>query len=144
MTYQAIDIAKYIITSCNNKDLPVSNLKLQKMLYYAWIDYYKATGTHLFDNEICAWKFGPVVPDVYYEFCSFAGNAITREYNVALDVSDQKILDDTISKYIDMPVYTLVAQTHKEGGPWDTIFANGAGASNPIPFSLIAEMECVE
>ena len=68
MTYSAVDIAKYIVSYCSGKHRPVSNLKLQKMLYYTWIDYYKKTGTALFFNEICAWQLGPVVPDAYYEF----------------------------------------------------------------------------
>ena len=54
MTYTAVDIAKYIVSYCSGKHRPVSNLKLQKMLYYTWIDYYKKTGTALFFNEICA------------------------------------------------------------------------------------------
>ena len=47
MTYTAVDIAKYIVSYCSGKNRPVSNLKLQKMLYYTWIDYYKETGTAL-------------------------------------------------------------------------------------------------
>ena len=47
MTYTAVDIAKYIVSYCSGKHRPVSNLKLQKMLYYTWIDYYKKTGTAL-------------------------------------------------------------------------------------------------
>ena len=43
MTYSAVDIAKYIVSYCSGKHRPVSNLKLQKMLYYTWIDYYKKT-----------------------------------------------------------------------------------------------------
>ena len=41
MTYTASDIAKYIVSYCFRKRKPVSNLKLQKMLYYMWIEYYK-------------------------------------------------------------------------------------------------------
>lgn len=51
MTYSAVDIAKYIVSYCSGKHRPVSNLKLQKMLYYTWIDYYKKTGTALFSMK---------------------------------------------------------------------------------------------
>ena len=36
MLYTAIDIAKYIVSYCSNKKQPISNLKLQKILYYAF------------------------------------------------------------------------------------------------------------
>ena len=31
--YNALDIAKYIITKCNKDGFPISNLQLQKILY---------------------------------------------------------------------------------------------------------------
>ena len=41
MTYTAKNIAHYIVTYCEKKNRPVSNLKLQKMLYFLWIEYFK-------------------------------------------------------------------------------------------------------
>lgn len=74
-----------IVSYCSNKKQPISNLKLQKILYYAWIDYYKRTGNALFLNDICAWQLGPVIPDVYYEFCSYAGTPIFESFDVSID-----------------------------------------------------------
>ena len=89
MVYTAVDIAKYIVSYCAHRQRPISNLKLQKMLYYTWIDYYKKTNNALFLNDICAWQLGPVVPDVYYEFCSYAGTPISVTFNVSFaDPSD--------------------------------------------------------
>ena len=91
MTYTASDIARYIVSYCFRKRKPVSNLKLQKMLYYMWIEYYKKTKKSLFNDDICAWQFGPVIPDIYYAFCVYAGRPITKEYWIALD-------DDVLGK----------------------------------------------
>ena len=60
MSYTALEIAKYIISTCSKKNRPISNLKLQKLLYFAWIYYYTKTGNGLFHDDICAWQFGPV------------------------------------------------------------------------------------
>ena len=69
--YSAMNIAQYIVNYAVQHGSPVSNLKLQKMLYYIWIDYYINTGNELFmDVNFCAWQLGPVVPDAYYLFCS--------------------------------------------------------------------------
>ena len=55
MSYSAVDVAKYIVTYSNRQNKPVSNLKLQKILYFTWIDYFKQTKSHLFEDHICAW-----------------------------------------------------------------------------------------
>ena len=67
-------MAKYIISRCSELRNPVSNLKLQKMLYFIWIEFYKHTGRMLFLDDICAWQLGPAVPIVYYEFCQYPEN----------------------------------------------------------------------
>lgn len=142
MTYTASDIAKYIVSYCFRKRKPVSNLKLQKMLYYMWIEYYKKTKKSLFNDDICAWQFGPVIPDIYYAFCAYAGRPITKEYWIALDDDDREKIDKIIEEYLPIPVSTLVDRTHEEGMPWDLVYRNGLGARNVIPRYLIKSKEC--
>lgn len=142
MLYTAIDIAKYIVSYCSNKKQPISNLKLQKILYYAWIDYYKRTGNALFLNDICAWQLGPVIPDVYYEFCSYAGTPIFESFDVSIDSNDIKTINSIIDSYISVPASALVNRSHKKGGAWDIVYQDGIGNRNIIPFSLIREKEC--
>ena len=74
MWYKVLEVAKYIISRCSELRNPVSNLKLQKMLYFIWIEFYKHTGRTLFLDDICAWQLGPAVPIVYYEFCQYPEN----------------------------------------------------------------------
>ena len=76
--YDAVSVAKYVINYCMKKAAPVTNLKLQKILYYLWIEFYKATGKPLFNNTIRAWPLGPVVPDVYDRFCAYGGLPIRQ------------------------------------------------------------------
>lgn len=144
MSYSSVDIAKYIVSYCSKKDKPISNLKLQKMLYYAWIDYYKETNMPLFVDDICAWHLGPVIPDAYYAFCSYAGTPIVRVYDVYISDKDSSIIDKIIDKYIETPASTLVNKSHKKGGPWDIVYKDGSGNRDIIPFSLIKDMECID
>ncbi len=142
MAYTALDVAKHIITYSQKKNCPISNLKLQKILYFSWVDYYKETKRELFLDEIKAWQFGPVVPEVYYEFCSYAGCPIMVQYNSILQEDDKKILDSIVENYLSLGVSTLVSKTHQCGKPWDIIFDDGLGYRDSIPFSLIIEKEC--
>lgn len=142
MVYNAVDVAKYIVTYCSRKNQPVSNLKLQKLMYYAWIDFYKETGNPLFIDDICAWQLGPVVPEVYYEFCTYAGMPIIQEYDIKISSDDARVLDKIIDKYLNISASTLVSRTHVKDGAWDRVFKGGAGMRSVIPFSLIKDLEC--
>lgn len=141
MWYDAIEIARYIISECFKKNVSISNLKLQKMLYFLWVDYYKETRRALFFDDICAWQLGPVVPNVYYEYCSYAGRPIVEDYSSSISKVDEDILNRIIINYLSVPANVLVNKTHKKGSPWDIIYRNGAGNRNVIPFELIIEKE---
>ena len=142
MSYSAVDVAKYIVTYSNQKSKPVSNLKLQKILYFAWIDYFKQKNSYLFEDHICAWGFGPVVPAVYRRFCIYAGEPINRDYEAEIKPEDTDTLNDIIDKYLDLSASELVSKSHKENHPWHRIYNNGEGRQSQIPFELIVELEC--
>ena len=73
--YSAMDIARYIVDKCTNDGCPISNLQLQKILYFIQRDYLKKD-SQAYSEEIQAWQFGPVVPDVYYRYCGFGAMPI--------------------------------------------------------------------
>lgn len=139
--YNALDIAKYVINYCNEKQKPISNLKLQKILYFLWIDYFKATQQYLFSNEIYAWKFGPVVPDVYYEFCAYGGLPIEKNFSITLEAKDKLIVDNIIDKYSKLSAFQLVEKTHQSNTAWYKTF-NEIGQKEIISFKQIKNLEC--
>ena len=140
--YSAVDVAKYIVSYSTQQGKSISNLKLQKMLYYLWVDYYKSTGRELYVDDICAWQFGHVVPDVYYEFCSYAGTPISKEFASPISDDDRITLNGIINKYLYKTAHMLVDMTHEQGSPWNTVYQNGAGLREVIPFDLIKRLEC--
>ena len=137
----ALDYATYIITKCTNDGLSISNLKLQKILYYIQKEYLKLQGTPAFPDDIEAWKFGPVIPNVYYSFCGFGAMPITRTYSIPADFSssDQEIIDPIVESKRCLPPWDLVSQTHSPGGAWDQTFKNGAGNRRIIPIDVIQQ-----
>ena len=66
--YDAKEIAKYIIYICNLNNISMTVSKLCKILYYAQGIMLTRADKQLFFNDIVAWKYGPCVPDVYYEY----------------------------------------------------------------------------
>lgn len=137
--YSAMQVAEIIISYCTKKNHPVTNLKLQKLLYFIWIEYYKQTKTYLFDDEFAAWQLGPVIPSVYYRFCPFAGNTICRTYETE---HMENNIDTLIDKFLLTSARNLVEKSHRKGHSWDTIYKDGEGNRGTIPFSLIISKEC--
>lgn len=135
--YSAIELAKYIITLGITHKKPVTNLKLQKLLYYAWIEYYKQTGKELFCEDICAWQLGPVIPEVYFEYCAYGGKPIDKKYDVTLSPNDVSVLENIVNIYNNFSASKLVDKSHHKDGAWDLIYNEGLGNKAVIPFNLI-------
>ena len=136
--YDALTIAMYIINRCFEEGAPVTNLRLQKLLYFVQLESYKVYGKRLFNNDIAAWQFGPVVPDVYYKYSVYAGMPILLNYdNFNLCNEITSIVDDVIDQKKDIPIWKLVECTHKAGGPWD-ITIKKFGLRSIINSDLIA------
>lgn len=87
--YDAMDVARHIINKSNADGCPLSNLKLQKVLYFIQADFLVNTKEHLpcFENRIEAWDFGPVIPDVYHEFKRY-GSSWIPTVETYMDFSD--------------------------------------------------------
>ena len=139
--FSALDVAKYIVGYCCDKKHPITNLKLQKMLYFIWVEYYQKYNEALFIDDICAWPLGPVIPEVYYEYCSYAGLPISISEDSCIDAHTALRLEPIIDKYMYEPTSSLVDKTHQAGKPWSLIFKDGVGNRKIIPFSLIRELE---
>ncbi len=112
--YMAIDLAKYIVSKCTRERTPISNLQLQKILYYIQKEWLISFEKPFFIDDIEAWQFGPVVPNVYFHFSGFGAMPIVMEYD-HIGFEEKENLIDTIvdSKKLLYP-WDLVAETHKQ------------------------------
>ena len=123
----ASKIAKYIVKEALKRKMPVTNLKLQKLLYFV-------QGVHLFmhekvafPDEIIAWQYGPVVKDVYYEYSIYGANdiiPIDKNEKIILSMRSKKLISfvlDDLLRYSDI---ALVKETKKEGSPWSQVSLN--------------------
>jgi len=136
--YKALDIANYVVTKCTKDECPISNLQLQKILYYIQRYYLVHRDIPAFSDEIEAWQFGPVVPDVYRHFCGFGAmkiNAVFEE--LCIKDADRKVIDIVVNAKKNLSPWDLVNDTHREGKAWSIIFKNGEGLYQTIPTELI-------
>lgn len=82
----------------------MTNLKLQKLLYYAQGFHLATFGKPLFDKKIEAWIYGPVVPYMFKKYESYGKGAIPYKHNGGFDD-----IDDETKALLD-EVYTVYGQ----------------------------------
>lgn len=115
----ALDIAKYFLTLADDED-PLTNLKLQKLLYYAQGFYIAVTGKPLYNDTLEKWHHGPVVPTVYHAYKSNGAGTIPRPQDFVpsiIDVNTRELLDEVYKVYGQYAAWTLRGFTHLEP-PW--------------------------
>ena len=120
MVYDALEIAEYIIDYCNSKSVPISNLKLQKILYFVQAEFLVSRDKPCFKDEIQAWDFGPVIPRVYRKYKIYgSGNIPSRiqSWFCLIDKSDIRLINDMTDQCIKYTASELVEITHHQS-PW--------------------------
>jgi uncharacterized phage-associated protein len=117
MAYRATDVAKHIISVAYDCGDEITPLKLQKILYYIQGAYLALKDRPVFDDEILAWKLGPVVYSVYSEFKKYEDNAIPLQPKTVLSDADDIFISEVYMKYRKFTSGQLVKKTHGEA-PW--------------------------
>lgn len=135
------DVAEFFIQAANGReDDQMTNLKLNKMLYYAQGACLARTGRPLFAEPIEAWNFGPVVPEVYHKYKGFERNPIiSSQREVGADRFEEEELEavlDVLREYGQFTGAKLVTLTHRQGTPWEQ--ARTAGMRVIAPESIRA------
>lgn len=116
----AKEIAKYFLTF-TNEDCgdTISNLKLQKLVYYAQGFHLALHGVTLFEDKIYAWQHGPVVDTLYHDYKEFGSNGIPVPEIDLTVYSEQvkELLNDVYEIYGQFSAWKLRNMTHEET-PW--------------------------
>ncbi len=116
--YSADQIADTIIQLSRERGLEITNLKLQKLLYYAQAWMLACADRPLFDDDFEAWVHGPVVPRVFRRFKEYRWNPITAPVKpVVDDPALRDYLSEVVSKYGKLSATQLERLTHLED-PW--------------------------
>ncbi len=109
------DVAKVIIQKSSG---PISNLKLQKLLYYVQGWHLGLKGTPVFGDPIQAWVHGPVVPEIFQRYRHHRWNPIDMPTTDAV-VADPyaKHIDAVLKVYGKYTADQLERLSHTEK-PW--------------------------
>lgn len=137
MVYDVLDICRYVINYSNDKDYGISNLKLQKILYFIQAYFLiSETGKPCFLDKIEAWDFGPVIPKAYHEYKQYGSGDIpfissyfvfekndiwsvkrVKYDNDIIQKKDKVSIEQVIDKFSKYSATDLVTLTHMQS-PW--------------------------
>ena len=135
--YTAMNIASEVILQYKQRGGGISNLKLQKVLYYAQMESLQKNNRVLFDDDIEAWRHGPVVPSVYFSYRRFISSKIDPEDRYVkdnatdLDMNSKSVIRDIVEKSFELDPWEMVEKTHKTI-PWSKNYIAGANTRIPI------------
>lgn len=127
---RASDAANFFIDAAQRCDAePMTNLRLQKLMYFAQAWSIVRNGCPLFDEELRAWELGPVVPSVYQKYKICGGNPIADaddafDYSVFTE-EELSVLTDVFVQYGKFTTAQLVNLCHRPGEPWEKTARNG-------------------
>lgn len=127
---KAMDVANFFVNLFNDDPQEcMTNLRLNKLLYFAQAWSLARLDKPLFDEEIQAWDYGPVIPEVYKAFRPCGRDRIadqSGDYSQDVFTSDQlQLLLDVLNEYGKYATSGLVSITHETGSPWESVYEQG-------------------
>ena len=139
--WSAKAVANYFLQIADEQRASIEPLKLQKLIYYAHGWALALLDRPLIDEQVQAWKYGPVIASVYHAFKRF-GNGRILELSVDFDdagnpytptipqtaVDQRKLLNRVWAIYGGFSGVQLSNMTHQPGSPWSQAWeANNEG-----------------
>lgn len=136
-TCSAVDAANFLVFLMKDSYDDLTNMKINKLLYYAQGHYLKEYGSPLFTEKIYAWDHGPLVKEVYGKYKAYHDkpiNSCDENEALALDDDIKSFLLEIARLYGRYTASALRNMTHKPNTPWDKT-QNGT----EIPISYISD-----
>lgn len=154
--YPALSVANAFLDIAKEKGAQLTNMKLQKLLYFAHGWSLALRNQPLIDEQVEAWQYGPVFQSVYHEFKRFGASPISCKASELIPVrfaewqeleypvpDSPEVIDLLKSVWNTYGVFSaadLSRITHTEGSPWYRAFEESGGAKNTdIPKEYIEE-----
>lgn len=117
------DVANYFLALGEaNEAEDLTNLKLQKLVYYAQGFHLALFDKPLFDNEIQAWTHGPVSPELYSHFKDKANSGEPVPFDndtfvQNLNDEEKELVEEVFNVFGKYSAWKLRDMTHTEQ-PW--------------------------
>lgn len=141
--HSAIKVANYFLNKAKKDKKHITPLQLMKLVYLAHGWMLGVYGRHLIQEQIEAWQYGPVIPELYQKTKKFRFLPITHfieetDSNIEFDDDEKSLLDKVYRTYADWTGMKLSALTHVKDSPWFIVWEKRPHDS-VIPNDIIRE-----
>lgn len=116
----AKDVVDYFLSkTTNDDDAKLTNLKIQKLIYYAQGFHLAIFDNELYQDEIEAWQHGPVCPTIYHDLKQFGSNTIPcdeckKDFGSIFNEEQMELLDEIYDIFGQFSAWKLRDMTHEE------------------------------
>jgi uncharacterized phage-associated protein len=127
MPYPVAQVANYFIEKGIEADKPITHIKVQKLIYVAHGLFLASEFEPLIEeNKIYAWKYGPVIPDLWKLLKEHKAEPIRRKIelkdNTSFSRDAESVMNHTWELCKDLTGVQLSAWTHLPDSPWDKVY----------------------
>jgi len=115
-------IANHIIAVADSRQQSMDLMTLLKLAYFSHGHALAIRGEPLSWHAVKAWKYGPVIPEVYFAFRRRQGVYDLKkisQFNQEIEAWCHDVISDTYRKYEDVHPLDMSDITHVLDGPWD-------------------------
>lgn len=154
--YDVRDIANFTLDYADKRGIVMTNLALQKLMYFAHGWFFSIYDEPLIKNKFEAWQYGPVQRVIYEQFktCKdkpirgiratyinpMTGEGIYKDYDI--DTAHEEVIIAVLQKYEKFSASQLVDESHAEDSPWEFVWQQAEEVVYPgmkIPDALILD-----
>ena len=107
-----LNFANHILAVAYENNLSVSNLQLQKVMYFAMReqkDNHELL-SQMYDEPFYVWRYGPVVPKIYRKYRIYGASSIIEKGQKSDEYS---IFDESIIKLLKEDLFTLIDKSRE-------------------------------
>lgn len=137
---KAIEIAEFFLTMLDlSAGDTMSNLQLQKLLYFAQGFSLAINDKPIFEEDIEAWISGPVVPTVFFTYEKYRYSLpMPKRINLKkFSKKEHDLVVEVYETYGQFAAWRLKDLSNIDGGPWKRTYK--IGENRVISHSLLKE-----
>lgn len=122
--YSPAAVANVFLALSRNDHYPLTNTKMQKLIYFANGLYLASTGNPLISEAFQAWTNGPVLPNLYSLLRVFRDGPIEIEHiktidSIQPDTLAYSIIQSVWEKLKCYSAWQLITLAKEKDAPWD-------------------------
>lgn len=122
VSYSSFQIANHFIKKAGETGSELTPMKLMKLVYLGHGWHLGVTGKPLISERVQAWKYGPVIPNLYHQYKDFGrgqiGPSALTDVDPVTDPETIQFLDVIWDIYAKFSGGQLSTLTHEKDSPW--------------------------